>query len=96
MLAKVAFLFSEINQKVEAVERKYQAKLNNTEDGFNQRLREKEMEFEELMNRKNGVRIAIQILCSFVDISSLQAQSDRYSNGFSSPIYPLNIHRCKC
>ena len=40
---------------MEAVERKYQVKLSNAEDDFKYKLKERELEFDELMNRKNGV-----------------------------------------
>ena len=40
---------------MEAVERKYQVKLSNAEDDFKYKLKERELEFDQLMNRKNGV-----------------------------------------
>ena len=53
------FCALEINEKVEAVERKYQVKLSNAEDDFKYKLKERELEFDELMNRKNGVSIPL-------------------------------------
>ena len=49
-------VFIEINQKVEAVEKKYQTKLSHAEDDFGKKLKEKEKEYENLVNRKDGVR----------------------------------------
>lgn len=41
---------------------RYKAKLDSTEDYFKQKLKEKELEFDELMNRKNGVRRPITFI----------------------------------